>query len=54
VHAERRGTQFGCPPGRFLDATFVLTDDSLTLTDGTAQAVDSVLFASRPLTRVEG
>jgi WD40 repeat protein len=54
LFAERRDWQFGCLPGRFLDATYVLTDDSLTFSAATAHPVDAVLFAGQPLTRVEG
>jgi hypothetical protein len=57
--AERRdpasaGSQLGCLPGRFLDATYVLTDDGLAFSATTAHPVDAVLFASRHLARLEG
>jgi WD40 repeat protein/class 3 adenylate cyclase len=52
--AERREPQVGCLPGRFLDATFVITDDGLAFRATAAHPVDAVLFAGRPLTRVDG
>jgi WD40 repeat protein/DNA-binding SARP family transcriptional activator len=50
--AERRASVFGCPPGHFLDATFALTDDGLTLNVTSTYPIDEVLFASRRLERV--
>jgi hypothetical protein len=52
--AERRASPLGCPPGRFLDANFVLTDDRLAFSAATAHPVDAILFASRRLARIEG
>jgi hypothetical protein len=52
--AERRDSQLGCLPGRFLDATFVVNDDGLAFSATTAHPVDAVLFAGRRLARVEG
>jgi WD40 repeat protein/DNA-binding SARP family transcriptional activator len=55
--AERIDThdsRYGCLPGRtFLDATFQLSDNGLRLTVTTGAAVDTLLFASRDLARVE-
>ena len=52
MFAERREWLFGCPPGRFLNATFALADDALTLTNAIAHPVDEVLLTSQPLTRL--
>jgi WD40 repeat protein len=51
--AERTEAEWGCAPGRFLDATFSVTGDALTLTAASGHPVDAVLFAGPPLTRVE-
>jgi hypothetical protein len=51
--AERSGSQLGCFPGRFLEATFALTDDGLGFREAAAHTVDTVLFASRHLLPVE-
>ena len=52
LFAERREPQFGCLPGRFLDARYTLTDSELRFDASTAHPVDAVLFADQALARV--
>jgi hypothetical protein len=51
LFAERTEPQFGCLPGRFLDASFTVTDGELRFDAATASPVDAVLFATQPLAR---
>jgi WD40 repeat protein len=52
MHAERRDAPIGCGPGRYLDAAFVLSDETLTLDDAAGHPVELILFADRPLVRI--
>jgi WD40 repeat protein/DNA-binding SARP family transcriptional activator len=54
MFGERTDTPIGCPPGRFLDATFDLSDHELVFDATTTHPVDAVLFAGQRLARVEG
>jgi hypothetical protein len=52
LFAERTEPQFGCNPGRYLDARFTITDGELSFDAAIANPIDAVLFADEPLARV--
>ena len=51
LFAERTEPQFGCLPGRFLDARYTASHGELRFDAATASPVDAVLFSSKPLAR---
>jgi hypothetical protein len=50
--AERSEPQYGCLPGRFLEAAYTFTADELAFDDVTGHPIDVVLFAGQPLIRI--